>query len=335
MDRLRIGTLGCARITPKALISPAGAVPEVIVLSVAARDRERARRFAARHRIPNVRDTYAALVEDPDIDAIYNPLPNSLHAPWTLRAIEAGKHVLCEKPFASNAAEAAEVAAAAKAARRVVTEAFHYRYHPLAERMRQIVHGADGTGGELGALRHVETSLCFPLPRFADIRYQYDLAGGAMMDAGCYTIHCLRLLGPGKPEVTTARATLHSTYVDRAMTADFRFPSGATGRITSSLWSRDLLKIGARVIGERGELRVFNFLAPQVVNLLRVTVDGRTRRERIRGEATYTYQLRAFASAVLHGTPVLTPAEDAVANMQLIDDVYRAAGLPPRGSPPE
>ena len=157
VDRLRIGTLGAARITPAALLRPARQVPGVTVTAVAARDQQRARRFADKHRIRMVHPSYQALIEDPAVDAIYNPLPNSLHAQWTLRAIEAGKHVLCEKPFTANAAEAATVAAAAKASGLVVMEAFHYRYHPLARRMQEVVLGqvadADDPGERAGAGR--------------------------------------------------------------------------------------------------------------------------------------------------------------------------------------
>jgi predicted dehydrogenase len=330
MDRLRIGTLGAARITPSALIKPARAVAEVTVTAVAARDPARAREFAAKHGIETVHETYEALIADPDIDAIYNPLPNSLHAPWTLRAIAAGKHVLCEKPFSSNEAEAAKVAEAARLAGRVVMEAFHYRYHPLARRMQDVVNG------QLGELRHVEAALCFPLPSFSNIRYRFDLAGGATMDAGCYPINCIRMLGPDEPTVVSARAKLRGPDVDRAMVADFRFPGGATGRIRASLWSGQVLRVGASAIGERGRMWVLNYLAPQAPSLLMVRTTGTgaarsTRWERIRGDTTYTYQLRAFADAVLHGEPVITTAEDAVANMRLIDHVYRAAGLPLRG----
>jgi predicted dehydrogenase len=328
MDRLRVGTLGAARITPRALIAPARLVSDVVVTAVAARDPARARRFAAKHGIPVVRDSYEQLIADPEVDAIYNPLPNSLHAPWTLRAIAAGKHVLCEKPFASNEAEAAEVADAARAAGLVVMEAFHYRYHPLARRMQETVTG------QLGELRHVEASLCFPVPRSSDIRFQFDLAGGATMDAGCYAINCIRMLGPGEPAVVSALAKLRGPEVDRAMVATFRFDSGVTGRIRASLWSGQVLRIGARAVGERGEMRVFNYLAPQSFSLLTVRTGGSTRWERVRGEATYTYQLRGFAGAVLRGEPVLTTADDAVANMRQIDDVYRAAGLAVRGTVP-
>ena len=146
-------------------------------------------------------DSYAALIADPDIDAIYNPLPNGLHAEWTIAALEAGKHVLCEKPFTANAKEAEDVAAVATRTGLVVMEAFHYRYHPLAQRMREIVDS-----GELGTIRRVETALCFPLPKFSDIRYQYDLAGGATMDVGTYTVHMARLLGREEPEVVSAEA---------------------------------------------------------------------------------------------------------------------------------
>ncbi|MFL6238877.1 MAG: Gfo/Idh/MocA family protein [Actinomycetes bacterium] len=327
MSGVRIGVLGAARIAPMAIVRPAKEVPEVTVAAVAARDPARAQKFAKKHSIDKTHTSYAELIDDPDINAVYIPLPNGLHAEWTSRAIAAGKHVLCEKPFTSNEKEAREVADVAATSGLVVMEAFHYRYHPLAERMRAIVHG-----GELGEIRRVQTAMCFPLPKFSDIRYNYELAGGATMDAGCYAVHCLRLLGPGEPEVVSAQAKLRGPNVDRAMVAEFRFPTGATGRIETSMWSRALLKMGARVVGDRGELKVFNFAMPQMFNRLSLTVDGKKQSERVPGDATYTYQLRAFADAVLRGAPTLTPADDAVTTMRLLDDIYRAAGLPLRGA---
>jgi predicted dehydrogenase len=324
---LRIGVLGAARIAPTALIKPARAVPDVTVAAVAARDPARARAFAAKHHIPTVYDSYATLVADPDIDAVYVPLPNGLHAEWTIAALDAGKHVLCEKPLTSNADEARKVAEKAAETGLTVMEAFHYRHHPLVARVLALLH--DGT---VGALCRIETRLCFPLPRFGDIRYQFDLAGGATMDAGCYPIHFLRVLGGSQPEVVSARAKLRSPQVDRYMRAEFRFPDGANGQATASMWSARLLGISARVLGERGELRLFNYVAPQFYNRLTVRSDGRTRRERIKGEATYTHQLRAFADAVLRGGPNLTPPSDSVLTMSLIDQVYQAAGLVPRGT---
>jgi predicted dehydrogenase len=324
---MRIGVLGAARIAPAALIRPARTVGDVEVAAVAARDRGRAQAFASRYGIATVQ-TYEKLVADPALDAVYVPLPNGLHAKWTLAAIEAGKHVLCEKPFTANAAQARAVAAAAERAGVVVMEAFHYRYHPLAHRMAEVVRG-----GELGEIRRVETAMCFPLPRFSDIRYQFDLAGGALMDAGCYAVHCLRLLGPGQPTVTSARArTLRrDRRIDRAMLAQLRFPNGATGQVHTSMWSSTLLRIRARVVGERGKLSVSNFAAPQLPYRFRVTVDGERRYERFDRETTYVHQLRAFAAAVAGQPTNLTPPADSVMTMSLIDDIYTAAGLPRRG----
>ncbi|WP_245601567.1 Gfo/Idh/MocA family protein [Hamadaea tsunoensis] len=327
MSDLRLGVLGAARIAPAALIRPAAAVDGVTVAAVAARDRDRAAAFAAKHGIPRVVGGYDELIADPELDAVYIPLPNGLHEQWALAAIAAGKHLLCEKPFTSNAAQARTVADAAAASPVTVMEAFHYRYHPLAERMREIV-------AELGEVRRVETAMCFPLPRFSDIRYQYSLAGGALMDAGCYAVHCARLLGPGEPVVADAKALLlkKDPRIDRAMTIDLRYPTGATGRVQTSMWSGTLLKIQAKVVGERGEMVVTNFAAPQLFHRLRVTVDGVRRSEKVPGAPTYEYQLRAFAAAVGGDSSAnLTTAEDAVRTMTIIDDAYRAAGLPLRG----
>jgi predicted dehydrogenase len=297
----------------------------VTVAAVAARDPVRARHFAARHRVPVTHPDYATLVADPELDAIYIPLPNGLHERWTLAALAEGKHVLCEKPLTSNAEQAQRVADAVAHSGLVVMEAFHYRYHPLIARVVELL--ADGA---IGAVRHVRTSMCFPLPRFGDIRYRLDLAGGATMDAGCYAVNALRLLAGEEPAVESARATLRAAGVDRAMTATFRFPSGATGELTTSLWSRHLLGLSARVQGDAGWLSVFNYVMPSAYHRLTWHTAGRTYRTRVPGEATYVHQLRAFVAAVRDGTPVPTDATDAVRNMRVIDDIYRAAGLTPR-----
>jgi predicted dehydrogenase len=327
MATVRVGILGAARIAPNALIKPARNVTEAEVVAVAARDRSRADAFASKHGVPKVCESYAALIADPGVDAIYNPLPNGLHAEWTIAALEAGKHVLCEKPFTANAKEAEDVAAVATRTGLVVMEAFHYRYHPLARRMRDIVES-----GELGTIRRVETALCFPLPKFSDIRYQYDLAGGATMDVGTYTVHMARLLGCEEPEVLSAAPKLRSLNVDRAMRAELSFPSGHTGRITCSMWSSWILQTSARVVGDRGELHVINPTAPQLWHRMRVKVDGTARREKFTRRPTYEFQLEAFCAAVLRGEPTLTPPPDSVANMRVLDAIYVAAGMTPRGT---
>lgn len=322
---LRIGILGAARIAPAAVVRPARARPDVVVAAVAAREPERGRVFAREHGIEQVFDSYAALIAAPDIDAVYNPLPNGLHGRWTKEAIGAGKHVLCEKPFTANAAEAQEVAALAVRSDRVVMEAFHYRYHPMTRRAEQII-----ASGELGELVRVEAAMCFPLPRFSDIRYDYALAGGALMDAGCYAVHMARVFGGEEPEVVTATAKLRGPRIDRAMSAELRFPSGHTGRVRCSMWSSDVLRIGARVVGERGELRLLNPVAPQLPRRLWVGSERGRRTEKISRRSTYAYQLDAFVAAVRDGEPVLTAPEDAVATMTVIDAIYAAAGLPLR-----
>jgi predicted dehydrogenase len=332
---ITFGVLGAARIAPAALLKPARRVPGVGVLAVAARDPERAAAFAAKHRIPRTHPSYEELLADPDIDAVYNPLPNGLHGRWTLAALAAGKHVLCEKPFTADAAEARTVAGVAAASGLVAAEAFHYRYHPLAARLAQIV-----SSGELGTVRHIEIAFAAPLAKPGDIRYRLNLAGGAMMDMGCYTVSLLRLLAhcvtaqretaQCEPQVVSARAKLASPGVDRAMRADFILPGEGTARIRCSMFSSSLLRLHATVEGDDGELRVFNPFAPQFGHRLRVQTATGRRVEHLTRRPTYDFQLQAFAEAVAGGPPVLTPPEDAVENMAVIDDVYRAAGLDPR-----
>ena len=326
MEVLRIGTLGAAAITPLALVKPAKRFEGAEVVALAARDRGRADKFAGKHGIPRVHASYDELLADPDVDAIYNPLPNSHHAEWTLKALDAGKHVLCEKPFTANTTEAEIVAKAAENSGLVVMEAFHYRYHPLVDRLLEIING-----GELGQIRHVETAMGFPLLKRVDIRWRLDLAGGALMDVGCYTIHQLRTLARAEPEVVAARALLKAPGVDRAMTADFAFPDGVTGRVSCFMLSGQVLRLHARVVGDRGELRVFNMTMPHVYHRISVRSNGARRRERVPDrDPTYLHQLRAFAAAVRDGAPIHTPPSDAIANMRVIDAVYRAAGLEPR-----
>ncbi|MFJ7218990.1 Gfo/Idh/MocA family protein [Amycolatopsis sp. NPDC098790] len=322
---LRIGILGAARIAPAALVKPAFSQSSVSVAAVAARSLDRAQTFASRHRIPTAYGSYEELLADPDLDAVYNPLPNGLHGHWTRAALAAGKHVLCEKPFTANASEAREIASLAAASDRVVMEAFHYRYHPLALRVEELV-----ASGELGRLEHVETAVCFPLPKFSDIRYKYELAGGATMDAGCYAVHMARVFGGETPSVVSASARLKSPKVDRAMTAELRYPSGHTGRVTCSMWSSSVLRISAVVTGSRGSVSVVNPLMPQMYHRFVVKIDGVRRTEKFPRRATYEYQLDAFAAAVLEGAPVKTSAADAVETMTVIDEIYRAAGLPLR-----
>jgi predicted dehydrogenase len=335
VDVLRIGVLGTARITAKALLGPTASVPHVTAAAVAARDGSRAEAYAEQHEIPVAYGSYEALLADPDIDAVYNPLPNSRHGPWTLKAIAAGKHVLCEKPFASNAEEAEQVAEAAEAAGLVVMEAMHYRYHPLIRRLQDLV-------GELGPVRHIQCWTSFVISNEADIRYSYDLGGGALMDGGCYAIDCLRLLGPGEPEVTAALADPYQRVpgrgpdragaaADRAMAVRLVFPDDATAWFESAFTLDGEFRADVHVSGQHGHVWLQDFIRPHWGHLV-ATRDGSViADERGGGDTSYTWQLRAFAAAIAEGGDVPTSAAHAVATMRLIDDAYRAAGLLPRG----
>jgi predicted dehydrogenase len=322
---VRIGCLGAAKITPAALIKPARAGAGAEVIAVAARDGVRAQAFAGRHSIPRVYGSYRELIEAPDLEAVYVPLPNGLHAEWTLAALAAGKHVLCEKPSAANASEAERVAQAATESGLVVMEAFHWRYHPLATRLIEIIGG-----GELGEIERIEAALIFPLVKSSDIRWQLELAGGSLMDAGCYPVHIVRTLAGAEPVVTTAVSKERSPGVDRWIRAELEFSDGRSGRVTAGLWSSSILRAHVRVTGRRAAMTVLNPLAPQLFNLITVRGPGGTRIERVRGRPTYEYQLEAFVSAIRNQSPVLTGPHDSVANMRLIDSIYRAAGLAPR-----
>ena len=336
MDLLRIGVLGTARISATALLGPAAIVPEVTVAAVAARDQSRAAAYAARHGIPVAYGGYDALLADPDIDAVYNPLPNSLHGPWTLQAIAAGKHVLCEKPFASNAEEADLVADAAAASGLVVMEAMHYRYHPLIRRVRELV-------GELGPVRHIQCWTSFVIGNEDDIRYDYDLGGGALMDGGCYAIDCLRLLGPGEPEVTAALADPYwrvpgrgpdraGAAADRAMAVRLAFPGDATAWFESAFTLDGEFRADVHVSCQHGHVWVQDFIRAHWGHLMAVRNGSVLADERGSGDTTYTEQLRAFAAAIAGAGDVPTSAAHAVTTMRLIDDAYRAAGLLPRGA---
>ena len=330
---LRIGILGAARIAPPAVTRPARVVDDVEVVAVAARDRAKAEQFAAKHRIPHVLGSYEDIIASDEVDAIYNPLPNGLHGAWTIKAIEAGKHVLCEKPFTANAEEARQVADVAKASDVVVMEAFHWRYHPLATAVLDIIES-----GEIGDVVRVSAALVAPYLKPGDIRWDLRLAGGSMMDMGCYTVSQVRTFAgawpDNEPTVTSATAKQARAGVDRALTAELEFPDGITGRIVTGMASGRFLDIHASVTGTDGKIVVLNPVMPQAVS--RMTVKGRDgkRTVPVDREPTYVHQLRAFKAAVMDGAEVITHPEWSVANMQVIDDCYRAAGMEPRQPTP-
>jgi predicted dehydrogenase len=323
---LGFGILGAARIAPPGLVQPCRELPKVEVVAVGARDPVRAERFVHDQGIGAVACDYEELVQLPEVDAVYNALPNSLHAPWTLVALRAGKHVLCEKPMASNAEEAEGMVAYAAERGLVLAEAFHYRYHPLFARVLALC-----ASGVLGPLRRVEGRFTAPIVE-PDIRYELALAGGATMDLGCYVIHWLRHVVGFEPEVTSARAEQGPPGVDVEMTADLLFPEDVEGRIHCAMGANVPFEAQLTLHGTRGELDVRNPLAPQLGHELRLRDERGERVETAEGASTYHHQLQAFTQAVRAGRPLPTGGEDAVENMRTIDAVYTAAGLPLRGN---
>jgi predicted dehydrogenase len=331
LDPLRIGVLGAARIADNAIVSPAHTTGARLV-AIAARDPERARAYAAAHGVERVVGSYAELLDDPEVEVVYNPLPNGLHGAWNLAAIAAGKHVLSEKPFAADAAEAERVRDAARGTGLVVAEGFHYLHHPVTRRVLELLDT-----GELGDLVTVETTMVMSPPPPEDPRWNLALAGGALMDVGCYALHAQRVLGEragGEPVVTAARAgeRAGAPGVDEWLDVDLTFPSGVTGSARCSM-AAETRRFALRVVGTRGEAVAPSYVLPHLDDRVIVrTPDGGERVEHLGIRSSYTYQLDAYARSVRLGEPFPTDADDAVVTMHLIDASYRAAGLQPRSA---
>ncbi|KAI8867864.1 NAD(P)-binding protein [Ramicandelaber brevisporus] len=346
---LRIGVLGAAAIAPNAIIKPARLLPDsVAVTAVAARDTQKAAAFAKKHGIARVLASYDELIADADIDAVYIPLPNSLHLQYALRAIAHGKHVLCEKPVAANADEAQQILAASGRAPLQCYEAFHWRCHPAARRFREIVRSS-----AVGDVQSIHVNVTVPSYWFdkkTDIRFKHALAGGAMMDLGCYAVSAIRLvLDDADVPITVTSATptiqpaLNEPQIDTAMRFELDIDNrGRKITATADLsFNGSVLQVLApllRVTGTNGTATFDNFMAPFFTHEIIVddSATGRRTTETQYGEnsdSTYYHQLVEFASAVKSGTPstVLPDAIDAVKNMRVVDSVYLKAGLSRRG----
>ena len=317
--------LGAARIAPLALIKPAVLIPNAEVVAVAASSVEKAQAFADEHSIATVSESYAALVESPQIDAIYIALPPNSHERWSIAALEAGKHVLCEKPFAMNAAEARRMVTAANASERLLIEAFHYRFHPYFHRVLEML--ADDV---IGDIRHIEAQFDVRIPySSSEFRHNPMLGGGALMDLGCYPVHWVRTLIGSEPQVTQAECVRSEAGVDVATRARLSFPGGVTAEIATAMDETAARQHYAQVVieGEKGRLILENPIAPHNGNKIITDVDGASRSESVEGESTYYYQLRHFVAAVDGTESPLTGGDDAINNMQLIDNIYTAAGF--------
>jgi predicted dehydrogenase len=287
----------------------------VELVAVGSRDAARGRAFADEHGIARVHASYEALLADDDVDAIYNPLPNSLHVPWSIRALEAGKHVLCEKPLTRDAALVDEAFDAAERAGRVLMEAFMWRFHPQTSRLVELVQG-----GEIGRLRHVEARFGFDLdPGSGNLRWNPDLEGGALMDVGCYCVSGMRLLA-GEPVRVSAERV--GEGVDGRLAAVLRFEGDVTGTFDCGM---DVYpRSGLEVVGDEATLWVadpWHGLTPGIV------LQRGAGEERIEVEAVNPYgrELLEVEAAVAEGrAPALDRAE-SLGQARTIAALYRAA----------
>jgi|TARA_B110000014_G_scaffold257646_1_gene242534 predicted dehydrogenase len=323
-EPLRIGTLGAAGITPAALMEPAKEIDGVVVAAVAARDRNRAEQFAERHHIPLVYDHYDSVIADDSLDVIYNPLPISHHLEYTVKALRAGKHVLCEKSFALNAREAEEMHAVAQDTGLVLIEAFHYRYHPIFQRALEIVES-----GTLGKLEHIDARFVVGTPNAENIRMHYDTGGGATMDMGCYPISWLRHITREEPKVVAATAKIGNPDVDLRLEVDYQLQDGLTATTVGSMCDPGFAA-DMEIRGSDGHMRVVNPLVPQHGNKIELTVGTDSSEEEFTRRSTYAFQLEAFVDAVENGTQLPTDSADAVKQMRVIDAAYLAAGMKTR-----
>jgi predicted dehydrogenase len=323
----RVGLLGAAWIAPRAIVEPAAALPGTELAAVACRDPARAADFAARHGIPVAHASYDELIEDDSLDAVFVALVNSEHARWSIAALQAGRHVLCEKPLASNAAEARRMVATAEGSSRVLVEAFHWRYHPLATRLIEL--------SERIAPLHRALAFAHQNVEPGNVRLRLDLAGGVLMDLGCYAIHWLRTITAEEPEVLSATATEGPPGVDVEMRAELLFPSGLRADLDCSMVDAGASLPGSvqlHLEGAGGVVDVLNPIAPQLGN--RVTArlkDGTEIDESVEAGTTYLLQLDSFVRVIAGAERQLTGGNDSIANMAVIDAVYLAAGLPRRG----
>jgi predicted dehydrogenase len=318
---IRIGILGAAKIAPPVVINPSRDNPDFEVVAVAARDPARAKAYAAEHKIPLVAADYDALVCHSDVDLVYNALPPGGHAQWTIAALEAGKHVLCEKPFAMNAGQVRRMNRAAGQNGKILVEAFHYRHHAVMQRAVEIMRT-----GVLGRIERAEAFFEVPIPyREGELRWTREQGGGALMDLGCYPMHALRSVLGVEPIARRADCTMEHG-VDVATTAELDF-GGVPAAFSCSMKPE---RFGATltVRGARGMLEIANYVAPQLGCRFTVTMDGEMRQEPADGPTTYVAQLAELGEVLLRGKAQLITNADSLANMAAIDAVYEKAGVP-------
>ena len=313
---MKWGLLSTANINEK-LLGGVGGTEEATVVAVASRDRSRAEAFAREHGIERALGSYEELLADPEVEAIYIPLPNSLHVPWSVRALEAGKHVLCEKPLTRRPAEAEEAFAAAERSGRLLMEAFMWRHHPQTRRLRELLDE-----GVIGRLRLVRACFSFPLHEAENIRLDGELDGGGLMDVGCYCVSGVRLVAGAEPDRVSAEQVIGGKGVDIALSATLRFPDDVLAQFDCGLAVGHRHQLEA--IGEDGSLFVadpWHGRAPGI----QLTRGDEVETIEIADANPYTHQLEGFARAVRGEEPPLLGAADALGQARTIAALYASA----------
>jgi xylose dehydrogenase (NAD/NADP) len=315
-EPVRWGLLGTGEINLK-LLAGARRSSAVEVSAVASRTQERADAFAREQGIPRAHGEYASLLADRDIEAIYIALPNALHHPWTMRALAAGKHVLCEKPYSARPDEVVEAFDAAEAAGLVLSEAFMWRHHPQAERLRAVLP-------ELGALQIVRAFFGFVVDRPNDIRLSAELAGGSLMDLGCYCISGSRFVTGEEPDLVFGLAVPARSGVDERFTGILRFPSGVVADFTSAFTTD---RRGLEAIGSEGSALLTDPWQSRPAVLVR---DGRE--TRFEAADPYHLELENLGAAIRGEAPPLLGRDDALGQARVIEALRRsvATGAPVR-----
>lgn len=322
-EKLRWGIIGCAGIAEGAVIPGLRLTERNEVAAIASRNAEKAKATADKHGIAAAYGSYEALLEDSSIDAVYIPLPNHLHKEWTIRAAQAGKHILCEKPMALNAAEAEEMAEASEVAGVRLTEAFMYRYHPRYDMIRDVI-----ASGEIGDLRGIHGTFTFNASSaVGNVRFRKAWGGGSVYDIGCYPISAARLILGREPEAATAHALFSAEHDDVDMMASglLEFPDAVALTFECAMWAggRNTLQI----LGADGYIDVpeaFLYGGGRGANF-RVVAGGNSREVEVPQANQYALQADDFAAVVLDGKPQKFPPSDAVANMRVIDAVLQSA----------
>jgi predicted dehydrogenase len=309
------GIISTADINRK-VIPGAHASPKVDLVAVASRDQARADAYAKQWEIPRAYASYEALLADPEIEAVYISLPNTMHCEWSIKSVEAGKHVLCEKPMSRHAAEVEEAFDAADKAGRLLSEAFMYRHNPQTKRLKQLVDE-----GAIGELRLVRSAFGYSLYDEENIRLRTELEGGALMDVGCYTVSGSRLFA-GEPEAAFGEAWFGPTGTDWVFTGTLRFPGDviATFDCGTALPERDELE----AIGSEGSLFVDD---PWHCNEpgIELRRDGKVERIEIEREDSYRLELENLSDAIRGEGELLLGREDAVGQARTLEALHESA----------